>query len=115
METRDDYKGVNYDDIIPFRAIHPGEILWEELKARRISRKAFAGQLGIERSVLTSLLKGRRDFTPDLAQRLEQALHIDSTLWTNLQAAYENDLRRIAERERQEAAPAAPIAMQYAV
>ena len=71
METRDDYKGVNYDDIIPAIAIHPGEILWEELKARRISRKAFAGQLGIERSVLTSLLKGRRDFTPDLAQRLE--------------------------------------------
>ncbi len=112
METRDNYAGVNYDDIIPRRAIHPGEILWEELKARGISREEFAGQLGMQRSDLYELLNGKRDFTPTFALKMEHALDIPAKLWTNLQASYERDLIRISERK---AAVAAEPAVEYAI
>ncbi len=112
METRDSYAGINYDDIIPRRAIHPGEILWEELKARGISREDFAGQLGMQRSDLNELLKGKRDFTPSFALKLEEVLHTHADTWTNLQASYERDLIRISERE---AAVAAEPAVEYAI
>ena len=86
MGTRDNYKGGNYADMIPFRAVHPGEVLWEEMKERRISKTALAEQLGMPRAMLSDLLKGKRDFTPDFAVKLPELLGIDAESWRNLQA-----------------------------
>ena len=117
METKNNYTGIDYDDIIPHRAIHPGEILWEELKARGISREAFAEQLGMPRSHLNELLRGKRDFTTDFALKLEDTLHIHADTWTNLQASYERDLIRIKAHRahaRHKAAVATEPAVEYA-
>ena len=117
METKNNYTGIDYDDIIPHRAIHPGEILWEELKARGISREAFAELLGIPRSRLNELLRGKRDFTPAFALELERALDIHAKFWTNLQASYERDLIRIKAHRahtRHKATVATEPAVEYA-
>ena len=117
METKNNYTGIDYDDIIPHRAIHPGEILWEELKARGISREAFAEQLGMPRSRLNELLRGKRDFTPAFAVELERALDIHAKFWTNLQASYERDLIRIKAHRahtRHKATVATEPAVEYA-
>jgi addiction module antidote protein HigA len=119
MGTRDNYKGGNYADMTPFRAVHPGEVLWEEMKERRISKNALAEQLGMPRAMLSDLLKGKRDFTPDFAVKLQELLGIDAESWMNLQAGYWRNVKRIAEREAHQAATTAkttaePI-IEYAV
>lgn len=117
METRDDHKGVNYDDIIPY--VHPGEgeVLWAEMKERRISKKTFAEQLGMPRVILNDLLKRKRDFMPKFALKLEGALDIPAKFWTNMQASYWRNVMRIAERDAREAAAAtaSELAIEYAV
>ena len=117
METRNNHAGIDYDDIVPAIAIHPGEVLEEEIKARGISREAFAEQLGMPRSHLNELLRGKRDFTPDFALKLEDTLHIHADTWTNLQASYERDLIRIKAHRahtRHKAAVATEPAVEYA-
>ena len=117
METRNNHAGIDYDDIVPAIAIHPGEVLEEEIKARGISREAFAELLGMPRSHLNELLRGKRDFTPAFALKLEDTLHIHADTWTNLQASYERDLIRIKAHRahtRHKAAVATEPAVEYA-
>ena len=117
METRNNHAGIDYDDIVPAIAIHPGEVLEEEIKARGISREAFAGLLGMPRSYLNELLRGKCDFTPAFALELERALDIHAKFWTNLQASYERDLIRIKAHRahaRHKAAVATEPAVEYA-
>ena len=89
--------------LIPFKATHPGEILGEELKARGIKQKAFAGQIGMQPTHLSELIKGKRNITSDIAMRLENALGIPYKNWMNLQGGYDYDCKMIAKRNEQEA------------
>ena len=89
------------------------------MKERRISKNALAEQLGMPRAMLSDLLKGTRDFTPDFAVKLQELLGIDAESWMNLQAGYWRNVKRIAEREAHQAATTAkttaePI-IEYAV
>ncbi|MCD8310364.1 MAG: HigA family addiction module antitoxin [Prevotellaceae bacterium] len=102
METRSDYQYGKTG----FRAVHPGEILREELRERGISQKDFASMIGMQRSHLNELIKGTRNMTMATAEKLEEALGISSVTWMNLRAQYEHDCMVIEKRnmEQQEAA-----------
>lgn len=67
---------------------HPGEILKEEIEYRGISQTKLAGDLGIKKSLLNELIKGKRDFTIEYSLMLEAALGIDADYWINLQNIY---------------------------
>ena len=84
METRN-------SNPIPYETVPPGEILGQELKARKIRQTDFAKQIGMQTSHLSALIHGARNFTPLLAQRVEDALGISAKFWLSLQADY--DLR----------------------
>lgn len=86
----------------PWRAVHPGEILGEELKERHIMQKDFALKIGMQPSHLNEFIKGRRNMNEELAIKLEQALGIPYRLWMNAHAVYMYDLKAIKIRERQE-------------
>ncbi len=93
----------NYiDQPIAFRAIHPGEILREELRERNIKQKNFALQIGIQASHLNEFIKGKRNLNPDWAQHFEKALGIPYQSWMNLQNAYIYDAQAIAQRDSDE-------------
>lgn len=47
-----------------------------ELEERGLKQKAFAAQIGMQPSHLNELLKGKRNITPAIAQKLEEALGI---------------------------------------
>ena len=79
--------------LTPSRAIHPGEILGEELKARGISQKTFAAQIECAPSQLCEVIKGKRKVGDALAFKLEQALGIPYSFWMKMQASYNYDLR----------------------
>lgn len=87
------------DRITGFRAVHPGEILNEELKERGIKQKELAAKIGIQPSHLNELIKGKRSFTVALAMALEKELGIPYDSWMQMQYSYEHDCLVIAQRE----------------
>ena len=87
------------DRVTGYRAVHPGEILNEELKERGIKQKELAARIGILPSHLNELIKGKRSFTVAIATALEKELGIPYDSWMRLQYGYEHDLLVIAQRE----------------
>lgn len=87
------------DRITGFRAVHPGEVLNEELKERGIKQKDFAARIGIQPSHLNELLKGKRSFSVPIAMALEKELGIPYDSWMRMQYGYEHDCLVIAQRE----------------
>ena len=79
--------------------VHPGEILKDELKERKLTQKAFAEQIGMRPSHLNELLNGKMSMTMTIADKLQQALGIDSQSWINLQTQYNYD-RRALEKSK---------------
>jgi addiction module HigA family antidote len=71
------------------RAIHPGEILKEELDELGFSANEFAKKLKIPTNRITSILNGQRSITADTALRLAHYFGTTSEFWMNLQTAYD--------------------------
>ena len=83
------------NDITPAFPEHPGGILGEELKARGISQKKLAEQIGLQATHLSALIHGTRNFTPAVAAKIESGLDgISANLWMKLQEQYNKDTRR---------------------
>lgn len=78
------------------RAIHPGEILRDELDALGLSANQFAMKLHVPANRITSILNGKRAITPETALRLSKLFGTTAEFWINLQTAY--DLKREYER-----------------
>lgn len=70
-------------------AIHPGEILAEELDIRGVSGSAAARSPGIPQSRISNILRGRSGITADTALRLGRWLGTGPELWVNMQQSYE--------------------------
>ena len=81
--------------------IHPGDILKEELKERKISQKDFARQIGMQPSHLSELLHGKRSMTRDIAFKLEETLNIPAEHWMGYMLSYERDMKAKQECEVQ--------------
>lgn len=76
---------------IPFCATHPGTLIKDELKARKIKRKDFALELGVSQVFLNNIINGRLPVLPDFAKKLEKALAIPADYWIRFQIQFEND------------------------
>lgn len=70
-------------------AIHPGEILKDEIEAAGLKKSFVADLLGIRPNHLSELFKGKRNVTADLALKLEKALGIDASFWIRLQGSHD--------------------------
>ncbi len=80
---------------VPARAVHPGEILREELQERGIKQKEFARLIEMQPTHLNEFIKGKRNMNEDLAIKLEQQLHIPFKVWMNLHNGYAYDCKAI--------------------
>ncbi len=69
-------------------AIHPGEMIKDEIEYRGITQKALAAEIGLPASVLNEVLNGKRAVTTEYALLLEASLGIEADLWLRLQAEY---------------------------
>lgn len=87
----------------PFRAVHPAEIIKDELKARSMTQKELAERMGMQAPNVTRLLKGE-NITSSIAQKLEDALGIPTDFWMRLQTQYDRDVKDIAVRDENEKA-----------
>ncbi|MCB0429500.1 MAG: HigA family addiction module antidote protein [Flavobacteriales bacterium] len=79
------------DEMIPGDLIHPGEILADELAARKMTQQALADEMQMSKSEISLLVNGHRNITPVLAVGLENVLGIDAEFWMNLQIRHDID------------------------
>lgn len=89
---------ISIKNLVPAIAIHPGEVLIDELKDRKINQKDFAQQTGIPITQLNEIIKGKRPINADIAHRVSKALKMDAILWMNLQSNYDLDVDKIKEK-----------------
>jgi HTH-type transcriptional regulator/antitoxin HigA len=87
------------NDLIPGSTIHPGELLRDELDARDIKHVDMAKTLGIAKNVMSEIINGKRNITPTMAVKLEDALGIKAEFWMRYQVNYEIDKIRIRNKE----------------
>jgi len=92
---------MNKDNITPFVATHPGEMIKDELRERKLTQKQLALETGIKPSVLSETINGKRPVSKNVALALERALGIPADIWMNMQTQYDLDTVRIAERDNQ--------------
>jgi HTH-type transcriptional regulator / antitoxin HigA len=75
-------------DVLPARPRSPGSVLKRELDARGWSQKDFAEILGRPVQVITEIVRGTKQVTPDTALELASALGTPPRLWTDLETEY---------------------------
>lgn len=89
--------------LVPARAVHPGEVLREELKERGLRQKDFAKMIVVQPTHLSEFINGKRNLNESLALKLEQALGISYKNWMNLHNGYVYDLKAIGQRDFEQA------------
>ncbi|TDG35371.1 addiction module antidote protein, HigA family [Pedobacter changchengzhani] len=92
----------NINQLTPAKAIHPGEILNDELKDRGISQQDFALETGIAKTILNEIIKGKRSINADIALLIGKSLKMDAKLWLNLQNNYDLDLANIKQKTQKQ-------------
>ncbi len=92
-------KSILANDLIPGSVMHPGQLLKDELETREMKQIDLAKELGIAKNVMSEIINGKRNITPVLAVRLEEALGIKAEFWMKYQMAYEIDRIRIKNKK----------------
>ena len=78
------------------RAVHPGEILEDELLERGVSPAALAREIDVPPNRVGQIIAGKRSVTGDTALRFGHWFGVDPQFWLNLQSQF--DLA-VAERK----------------
>jgi addiction module HigA family antidote len=84
------------------RAVHPGEVLKDELEELGITPTEFARQIVVPPNRVSQIIAGKRAVTGDTALRFGHWFGVEPQFWLNLQSAY--DLRIAEERAGREIA-----------
>jgi addiction module HigA family antidote len=101
---------------MPRPAVHPGEILRDELLELGVTPTELSRQIHVPPNRVTEIIHGRRSITGDTALRLGRWFGSSARFWLNLQSAH--DIRAAEERagkeieriKRRPDAPDAPAA-----
>ena len=78
------------------RAVHPGEVLKDELDELGVTPTEFARQIDVPPNRVSQIIAGKRALTGDTALRFGHWFGVEPQFWLNLQSAYEI---RIAEEK----------------
>ena len=81
-------------------AIHPGELLEEEIEFIGMTQLELARRMGRPPQVVNQIIKGKKNITHDTAVELENVLGIPADMWTDAQATYYFTRSRLRERDR---------------
>ena len=90
------------------RAVHPGEILKDELAEFGVTPTEFARQIDVPANRVSQIIAGKRSVTGDSALRFGHWFGVDPQFWLNLQSQF--DLA-VAERKTGGAVRGLPTAV----
>src|SRR5712692_7827026 len=77
-------------------AIHPGEILADELNELQITPTELSRQIAVPPNRISQIIQGKRAITGDTALRLGHWFQTSAQFWLNLQSAH--DIRVAAQQ-----------------
>lgn len=97
MENKHIVLGKNQEPVYSKIATHPGEVLKDEVEARRLIKSEVAKQLEILPGHLSELFKGKRNVSPALALKLQKLLGIPAETWLSIQNRYDLTLLHLKE------------------
>ena len=89
---------MNKESLTPFVATHPGEMIKDELKERKMTQKLLAEQTGIKASVLSETINGKRSVSLSVAFAIEKVLGVPADVLMNMQTQYDLDMANMATR-----------------
>src|SRR5688572_2723091 len=87
------------NDLIPAFPTHPGDVLKDEMKARKMNVNQLAKKCDTNHTYLKRIIKGREPILAVIALKLEKVLEIDAVIWLNLQQKYYIDLAKIGYKQ----------------
>jgi addiction module HigA family antidote len=87
-------KKIYANDIVLKENFHPGEFIKDEIDARGMKQQELTEKMGIAKNVLSEIIHGKRNLTPLLSLKLEEALGVNAEFWMKLQINYEINLIR---------------------
>ncbi len=70
-------------------AVHPGDVLKDELEELNLSVSELARQIGVPANRLSQIVRGKRTITGDTALRLGHWFGMNPQFWMNLQTGYD--------------------------
>lgn len=71
------------------RAVHPGQILRDDLAELGVTPTAFARQIDVPPNRVSQIIAGKRSVTGDSALRFGHWFGVEPLFWLNLQAQYD--------------------------
>ena len=71
------------------RAVHPGEILKDELAELGVTPTEFARQIDVPANRVSQIIAGKRSVTGDSALRFGHWFGVDPQFWLNLQSQFD--------------------------
>ncbi len=71
------------------RAVHPGEILADELEEFGVTPTAFARQIGVPANRVSRIIAGKRSVSADSALRFGRWFGVEPQFWLNLQSQFD--------------------------
>jgi addiction module HigA family antidote len=88
-------------NMLPYRPVHPGEMLKEEIEYRELNLIELAGQMGITEKELIEILDEKRPVTEDYAKKIEAAnIGFTAQSLRNTQKSYDIEAVLIPLRDR---------------
>ena len=76
------------NNLEPYRPIHPGELLKDEIEYRGISQKKLAAEMEIPYTLFNEVLNGKRQLNTELALLIEVVLDLPAEPLLKMQARY---------------------------
>ena len=74
---------------IPPVAMHPGELLRNEITERGLTHSKLSEKLGISQPFLNGLLREKKKISIELAIKLEEILNIEAEFWVKMQRLFD--------------------------
>ena len=71
------------------RAVHPGEVLKDELAEFDVTPTEFARQIDVPANRVSQIILGKRSVTGDSALRFGHWFGVDPQFWLNLQSQFD--------------------------
>ena len=90
------------------RAVHPGEILADELEESGVTPSAFARQIGVPPNRVSRIIAGKRSVSADSALRFGRWFGVEPQFWLNLQSQFNLAVAQARADAEIRAVPASP-------
>ncbi|MBO6222592.1 MAG: HigA family addiction module antidote protein [Bacteroidales bacterium] len=91
-----------HQNLVPFIATHPGELIKDELNERKMTQKQLADLTGIKTSIISQTINKKRPISLNMALKLEKALGIPAEVWINMQTNYNLDSANILKQKNKQ-------------